>query len=87
VGPASRNAGGTADTRHLTHNGPGLPTWPAYVAGTDPYLGFDTPISQAAGYHAPQCAILDQVEVYGYCGSLCHYFVLGQWWHKFKHLE
>lgn len=68
-------------------NGPGLPTWRAYVAGTDPYQVLDTHISQAVAFHAPQCAILDQVEIYGYCGSLCHYFVLGQWWHRFKHLE
>lgn len=68
-------------------NGAGLPLWPAYVAGTDPYLVLDTPISGATAYHAAQCAILDKLDIYGYCGSLCHYYDLGQWWHRFQHLE
>jgi hypothetical protein len=37
-------------------NGPDLPAWPRYQAGTEDFLQLDTPVAAGRNWHDPQCA-------------------------------
>jgi hypothetical protein len=66
-------------------NGAGLRPWPAYDPAGERMLVMDTPIAEAAGYHAAQCAILDQAPTWNTCNtSICRRIMqwegLQGWW-------
>ena len=44
-------------------NGPGLPSWSAYNAASEPIVVLDTTVSSVYSYHAQECAFLDGLGV------------------------
>jgi para-nitrobenzyl esterase len=65
-------------------NSAGLPPWPTYDPSDEHLLLLDDTIVGDAHYHSAQCGLMDSIQPFATCTSLCHFYGMSHFWRRFK---